>query len=261
MENFDLKNAIRDTDMINKKTKALLERSKHVYKLLMETDINTQAGTKYFLELMGNDTFEYESFHAMCKLFKLVAPTDKISNIWLHIDRILTQFTDEYTKNELLYNKIMSIQQKYLDDNDKNFVNGIINTFSIPQKIQMCESEILDSLCDKKFNQEKLFKLVELRYKYAISMNKKNYSDYKNGIPDLKYIQQLIERTSEHCNNDIRNMCNILQKKSVSKDDIMHYTLSLFGQYKIPTNNVINFVSQILNKYFLLNLEDLILFF
>lgn len=269
--NFSWKYLCNDINKISKETEILINRSKIARDLILKLNTDTKNDCIKIIGILADDTFEFNSFHSLSKLLRLVSPNKKNRNLWERTDKLLTSYIEKFNTDIELFNKLSEISFNYLDDFDKLFLNKIIKCFGkyglvkgntqnrikSVQKIygenNILENKIINNLHNGQFQTNDLFNLVHIRNQYAKLLKYDSYTNFRSNI-DVVYLQKilkdLISNSHQTCFEELQFICNELKFDKVSISDIIQYTNKLNCRYRINLRNAVDYILNIISDKF-----------
>ena len=269
--NFSWKNLCNDKTKISQETNILIDRSKIARNLILKLDSNNKDNCVKIIGILADDTVEFNSFHSLSKLLRLVSPDKEIRNLWEHIDKLLTSYIEKFNTDIELFNKLSDISHNYLDDFDKLFLNKVMKCFAkygltkgtttnkvksiqkVHDEINILENIIIKNIHCGQFKTIDLLNLVHTRNKYAKLLKYDNYSSFRSNIDIVniqKTLKNLISSSHQTCFDELQTICSELKCNKISSADIIQYTSKLNAKYKINTQNAINYIFNIINEIF-----------
>ena len=210
-----------------------------------------QTSDSNIIDILADDTYEFNSFHNLCGLMKYVVPNKEGRRAWNTADNLLNIHTEKIKIDEELYNKINKINEKKLDRHEKLFIEKIKNSYNkmglnrlkqkqqiqnVVEQIGLCEDKLFCTQLIKgdKIN-ETLFELIKLRNTYAKLLDSDNYftliSDVN--VDELKLTLKKIVNNLVESKNDPKINNGITINNNLSLKQSIHVMLqvitSLFG--------------------------------
>ena len=240
MESFSWKILCKDPIKIRHEFNLLISRSKIARDMILTINPNTKKKCNEIIELLADDTFEFNTFHSLSKLLKLVSDDSLIRQLWSHIDNILTENADRYNCDVEIYKTLSKIPRQNLEQSDHKFIEKIIScyikngindkTYNTLKNIKTYETQLLENPSDCKI----FHKLLKFRHLYSNLLNHDNYMEVKSHI-------------------DISHLLNILKKIIVKSNDLCYKELSqinkFYGKSKIDVTEIETFINKSLWEF------------
>lgn len=276
--NFMWKYLCNDINKISKETDILISRSKTARNLILKLSTDNKINCIKIIGILADDTFEFNSFHSLSKLLKLVSPDKNIRKLWESIDKLLTIYIDKFYTDIELFNKLSEIPFRYLDDYDKIFLNKIMKCFekyglvagntkdkinvvtNLYSQINSLENKIINNLHNNQPQTMNLFYLAHMRNQYAKLLKYDSYSKFKSNINIVhlqKTLKDLISNLHQTCYDELQFICNELNCSKISISDILQYISKLNSKYKINIKDAMNFIFNLINNKFNLQFTKL----
>ena len=270
--NFSWKYLCSDANKILKEVDILIARSTLARNTILKLSTDNKGNCIKIIGILADDTFEFNSFHSLSKLLKLVAPTKKIRDVWSDVDKALVMQSEKFNNDQELYKHLTGIiSDKNLDESvDKLFFNKIMKCFSkydlakgtsnIRNDISTLENKIIKNIHNGEFQQNDLCNLVKMRNKYSKSLKFDSYTSLKSNInsADLQAysanlqntLKSLTSNAHQTCVDELKMICTNLKQDKVSINDIVRYKNNLINNYKIPLRVAMTFVFNIISEKF-----------
>ena len=112
----------------------LIKKSSVINNNIAKFNFEEKSNLLSFLSLLSDDISEFQIFHSMCGFLQYVSPEKEVRRASKLADIKLTKYADELNLRTDIYNKlkefyIIADQSKILKDEDKRFINKLINTY------------------------------------------------------------------------------------------------------------------------------------
>jgi hypothetical protein len=279
--NFNWKYLCYNTDKIFKETDILISRSKVARDLILKLDARDKGECSKIISTLADDTFEFNNFHSLSKLLKLVSPNKCSRDAWGHTDKLLNFYIERFNTDIEIFKKIREIPPENLNSGpDQVFINKILKCFfkygltndlsseptirKLHAEITILEDKISKILHMKNFQQNRciqdIFNLVKMRNQYAKSLKCDSYATFKSDIDIVslqKTLKNLITSSHQACYNDLQKISSQLTVNRVSILDIINYTTRANNQYKVSLECALSYVFGIIKENFCLQFTKL----
>lgn len=254
---------------INDEIDILIQRGKTARELILKINLNSSDDVQKIISILADDTYEFNSFHSLCKLLKMVAPNRDIRSVWEKTDQLLNSHVKKFNTDLDLYNKLLAVSSYNLDNvNDKLFIDKILKGFAkyglgpshgpqqrkaileVLYEINALEEKILHS--PNQIN--KIHSLVGLRNKYVRLLGYDTYMGFRSELDMISLkttLQKIItENIDDRCYNELQTICNTLHKEKISTDDVIQYRSKLNSKYVINLFTAFNCILNIISSIF-----------
>ncbi|AYV81275.1 MAG: peptidase [Harvfovirus sp.] len=252
---------------INDEIDILLQRSKNAREFILNTNHSTSDNVQKIIATLADDTYEFNSFHSLCKLLKMVSPNKDIRTLWDKTDKLLSSHVEKFNSDRELFNKLSQVST-YVDDSiDRLFVDKILKGFEKYGFFSKSSGKaIVDVLHEIHSWEEKmsvepihLHSLITLRSKYVKLLGYETYMGFKSSLDMVSLKNTLCKIISDdidtRCYNELQTISQSLQKPKISSVDILLYREKLMNKYTInlftALNEVINLISEIFQLNFI----------
>ena len=265
--NFSWIQLCSNLDKIKNETNILINRSKEARNIIMNLN-----STKKIIGILSDDTFEFNSFHSLSKLLRIVCPNSEVRRFWDYTDNILNDYITEFNCDENLFNKLSQLPTADLDTEDKLFLSNILKSFgkygltsknknknkinqvqTILKKICDCEKNIIAYIQQDQPYHKEIYNLVNLRGKYAKLLNYDNYCQLKSDVDanDLKTtLKNLIANSNDSCHDELVTICKQLKRNKVSTKDILDFKAKCNNEFTVSICNSIEIMFSLIHDIF-----------
>lgn len=258
---------------INDEIDILIQRSKTAREFILKINITSPDNVRKIIGALADDTYEFNSFHSLCKLLKMVSPNKDIRNLWDKTDRLLNSHVEKFNTDKELFTKLLHISN-YIskdlewDNNDKLFIDKILKGFAkygfspshtpqqtkaiieVLREINSLEEKILHS--PNQMN--KIHSLIILRNKYVKLLGYDTYMGFRSELDMVSLkttLHKIItENIDQRCWYELQTICNSLHKEKISIDDVIHYREKLNSKYTINLSTALDSILNIISTIF-----------
>ncbi|AYV83527.1 MAG: peptidase [Hyperionvirus sp.] len=248
---------------INDEFDILIQRSKSARELMLKINVNCDDNVRRIIGLLADDTYEFNSFHSLCKLLKMVSPSG-VCGVWGRNDRLLKEHVEMFNGDRELFNKLSRVGNymamggsKEWDAGDKLFVEKVLKGFgkygsgelkAIQHEMNLVEEKVLGS------GGVGIHALVGLRGKFVKLLGFETFMEFRSEV-DMSYIKNTLHKImaggdiDQRCFDELKVMCRELGKERVGGDDIVRFRERVNGKYGMNLvgawNGVVRIISAI----------------
>ena len=264
-DKFGWRSLASNIEKVKTETNILIESSRRVRgQILHESD------PVKVINLLADDTQEFNSFHAVCRLLKLVSPERRVREAWERTDKVLCSYVSRFNTDGDLYDKLSRIAGGVgvgLDNRSRRFLDHILKCFNrhglgrpsgatrevqkLWTRIQSLETRLIVSR-----DVEDLLKLIRLRGQYAKMLQYSTYVQLRSDtdITTLKSrLKDLISRSHETCHEELRAISKACGQKRVGVAEISAHMDKLNDRHRIDLTTAMDHILGLLSERF--NLE------
>jgi hypothetical protein len=274
-DNFSWMDLCYDSKKITQETDLLINRSKEARALILKLDSKSPEGAKKIISILADDTFEFNSFHSLAKLLKLVSPNKEIRLLWDRTYKLLDDCMEKFNIDKELFDKLSNICHDKLHNNDIFFHGKILQCFNkyglsssmnssktkaiqkLLTEINVVEEKIIGTLQMNSYSDQpmnnSLSNLVKMRNQYARLLKLDSYTNFKSNIDIVnlkKTLKDLIANSHKTCYDELKTICTDLKCNKISIQDIMSYMNKLNNKNKIKLEEALNFIFNVISEKF-----------